>query len=143
MSCDDAVAEQILLREHARARRTGMRDEQVAVRAPRPLAPREVEKLGRALGDMGRDRKAELSARAIEIERDRVRRVRRDPGPDPIREESVDALLDLGEVLEANTCLRTEDLEIDGRPQTEVSAGDRGGAAVTAVADRAHARSKA
>src|SRR3954447_6889247 len=140
---DDVFTEQILLREHARAGRTGMGDEQVAVRAPRPLAPREVEKLGRALRDVGGHREAELRARAVEIQRDRVRSVRRDPGPDAIREEAVDALLDLGEVLEAEGRVRTEDLEIDGCAQTEISARDRGGSAVAAVADRAHARSEA
>jgi len=89
-----------------------------------PLAGERVRiELAEGLRRAGLSGIAELRGRAVEIERDRVRSVRRDSGTDASRERVLHALLDLGEMLEGRRRVGAEDLEVDGGAQPEVRGG--------------------
>ena len=61
------------------------------------------------------------------------------PGRTRVENDRLDAIPDLGEVLERRRRICAEDLEVDGGAQAELRAGHRGRAAVAAVADGRHA----
>src|SRR5207244_6462420 len=99
--------------------------------------------LRRALGDVRRYGKAELGAGLVQLERHRIRSMRRDPGAHAARERVLRAVADGRKVLERARDVSAEHLEVDGRPQAELRTGDGRGTAVAAVADRRHTRAKA
>ena len=96
--------------------------------------------LGLALGEVRADREARARPRLPELERRGVRRVRRDPEPDAVRQRAGDAVAVRREARLHLLGPGPEDLEVDDRPQPELGAARRGGARVAAVADRGDAR---
>src|SRR5439155_26962014 len=107
---------------------------------PSACSGAQVRDLGGALEDVRRDRQPELGARLVELDRDRIGGVRRDTGPHPGRERLRDAVADRGEVFQPSGWIGAEDPEIDSGAQAELGAGDRGCAAVAAVANGRDAR---
>ena len=93
-SCDlvvvevDAVRAEKFGAEHVVERRdgalAGRLDEDVAIAASGPVPELEPLVLGRALGEVRADRDAERQAPAVDVERARVGRVRRDAEPDEL-----------------------------------------------------------
>ena len=143
MRRDDVPAEQVVRSQQARPGRARRLDEKVAIPTPRPFAAQDVGDLRRTLGDVGRDRQAELCARLVELERHGVRRVGRDTGPHAVGERVLGPIADPGEMLERARNVRSEDLQVHGRAQAQLRAGNGCSAAVTAVPDRRHARAEA
>src|SRR5204863_8587087 len=97
----------------------------------------------RARGEVRGGRMAELGRSPVELERDGVGRVRRDARSDPVGEKTRYALTSGRKALERGCRIGPEDLEIHGRAQTEIRAGDGGSTAVAAVADRRDPRRQA
>ena len=114
-------------------------DEQILVCAPGALAGEQVRDLGTALGDVRRDRQAEL--------RRRLRRARSTPSteheercraaPAPRTRRSTRSRIS-AKCCERPSRIGAEHLEVDRCTQAELGARHRGGAAVAAVADGGH-----
>ena len=80
---------------------------------PRRQSREQVVELGAALGDVRRDRQAQLGTGLVELERDRVGRVRRDPGSHGSEKASPARSRMLGEMSECGLRVRSEDFEVD------------------------------
>src|SRR5262249_62307586 len=109
-------------------------DEIFGERLPRTATREQVLELRIALRQMGGEREAESGARLIQLDRARVRRVRRDAGANSLRQRLLDPLAQVLEVLERGGVL-AEHLQVDDRAQAELGAGGRGSAGEAAIAD--------
>jgi hypothetical protein len=135
VGCEHVRAEEPCFLEHPDSRRPGRGHEPVGERLPRPRAGSQELGLRLALGEVCCGREAELVARAVEIEADGVRRVRRDAHADVVGERARDPLAHGCEAI-PDLCVRlAEDLEVDQTAEAGVGAGGRRRSDEAAVAD--------
>jgi hypothetical protein len=109
---EQSRAQKALARERTDPGRAERLDQELGKLVPRPRAALEPFGLGRTLGEVRRDREPELRTCAVEVERARVRRVRRDAGSNGARESIYDAYSIRLEPLEPAPIF-PEDLEVD------------------------------
>ena len=128
-------------REGRRRPACGSRSSPAATRASLRTTPRRPYRLEKlrfrcTLREMGRDGKSELRGRPVELDGARVGRVRRDPDPHLLGQGAGDPLAQRLEPFVDRVARRSEDLQVDERPEAEVGTRGRGGADEAAVPDR-------
>ena len=111
--------------EQADAGLAGWRDEELRERCPVARALDEPGALGGALREVRLHRQSERGGRLVHLDGARVRRVRRDPQPDPLGERGLDARRVLVEAVECRDIL-AEDLEEHRRAKARRRGGLRG-----------------
>src|SRR5439155_6385448 len=129
MRHDDVRTEEIVVGQQVRSRLARRGDEQILVMAPGALSGEQVRDLGRALGDVSRDRQTEVGAGLVELDRDRVGSVGRDTGPYARGKHVRGAIANSGEMLERASRIGAKDLEIDSCSEAELPTGARARAA--------------